>query len=440
MHIGQALSMVGEGDRADSFELFSCSLDPEWIQNALDVTGTVSIRRRKFPAEYALWTVIGMGLLRDRSIQEVVAHLRLVLPDDKQSSRRGRITSSAVVQARDRLGSAPLETLFELTSSAWAIHSANQHRWRGLALYGIDGTAMRVADTPENEAAFKRPGSGRDSAAYPQARIVGLMVLRSHLLAGMALGSWNQSELSLAEPLWDKIPEKTLTLIDKGFLSYTVLQRIQTGGAKRHWLVPAKKNLNWTVVQQLGPDDDLVEITPARTTRRKHPELPETMTVRAIRYQRRGFQPRILLTSLLDPNTYPAHEILELYHERWEIEIGYDEIKTHTLERQETLRSRSPERVRQEIWGIAIGYNLVRLEMERVASREQVPPNRISYRHALMLIRNFWVTAWIASPGVLSRRLETMQEELALLILPPRRKRAYPRAVKIKMNGYPRKR
>lgn len=78
--------------------------------------------------------------------------------------------------------------------------------------------------------------------------------------------------------------------------------------------------------------------------------------------------------------------------------------------------------------------------MERVASREQVPPNRISYRHALMLIRNFWVTAWIASPGVLSRRLETMQEELALLILPPRRKRAYPRAVKIKMNGYPRKR
>ena len=163
-------------------------------------------------------------------------------------------------------------------------------------------------------------------------------------------------------------------------------------------------------------------------------------SVRAIHYQRSGFPPKTLLTSLLDPNAYPAHEILELYHERWEIEIGCDEIKTHTLERQETLRSRSPEWVRQEIWGIAIGYNLVRLEMERVADREQVPPNRISYRHALMLIRNFWVTAWIASPGVLPKRLKTMQEELALLILPPRRKRAYPRAVKIKMTRYPRKR
>jgi hypothetical protein len=168
--------------------------------------------------------------------------------------------------------------------------------------------------------------------------------------------------------------------------------------------------------------------------------LPETLQARAVRYQRRGFRPQTLLTSLLDPTAYPAAEIIELYHERWELELGFDEVKTHTLERQETLRSRAPERVRQELWGLAVGYNLVRLEMESVARRAGVPPRRISYRHALMLIRNFWVTAWLASPGVLPRRLDALHGELGLLILPERRPRRYPRAVKIKMSNYPLKR
>lgn len=440
MNLGQVLLDVGEGERADSFEIFSRSLKAEWIRQALDATGTVSIRRRKFPAEYALWTVIGMGLLRDRSIQEIVSHLHLALPDTKKPHQRSRVTSSAVVQARDRLGPNPLEALFELTSKAWATHSADEHRWRGLAIYGIDGSSLRVADTPENDAAFGRPGTGRDPAAYPQVRVVALMVLRSHLLAGLAIGAWSESELNLTEKLWERIPSRSLTLLDRGFLSYADLHRISTGAAERYWLIPAKKNLKWKVLQKLGPNDQLVEVIPTRQSRRKHPGLPDTITLRAVRYQRRGFLPRILFTSLLDPKLYPAAEITQLYHERWELELGFDEIKTHTLERQETLRSRAPQRVRQEIWGLAIGYNLVRLEMQRVAERAHMSDLRISFRHTLMLVRNFWVTAWIASPGVLSRRLEALHEELALLILPPRRPRTYPRAVKIKMSAYPRKR
>src|SRR5207302_6063026 len=103
-------------------------------------------------------------------------------------------------------------------------------------------------------------------------------------------------------------------------------------------------------------------------------ELPATLPARAIRYQRRGFRPHTLLTSLLDAVTYPAGEMVELYHERWELEIGFDEVKTHTLEREEALRSRAPARVRQEIWGLAIGYNLVRLEMARVVMRANGAP------------------------------------------------------------------
>lgn len=441
MDLGMAIPAVGTGERAESFQLFSKHIDSAWIAQALQATGTVTVRRRKLPAEHVVWIVVGMGLLRDRSIQEVVRHLDLVLPDAKTPQGRGSATGSAVVQARDRLGAEPLAALFAQTAAPWSVASADTHRWRGLAVYGVDGSTLRVPDTQENEEAFGRLGGGRGRAGYPQLRIVGLMVLRSHLLAGLVAGPCTNSELKLAEPLWETLPDDSLTIVDRGFISYAVFHQIQSHGGRRHWLTRAKSNLKWRVVKQLGPNDQLVELPIHRNARRVHPELPETLTARAIRYQRRGFRPQTVLISLLDPVAYPAAEIVKLYHERWELEIGFDELKTHTLERQEALlRSRAPTRVRQEFWGLAIGYNLVRLEMARVAREARLPPRRISYRHALMLIRNFWITAWLASPGVLPRRLEALQEELGLLILPERRPRKFPRAVKIKMSNYPLKR
>ena len=439
MDLGQAMLAVGTGERAESFEMFSRRIDPEWIEHALQLTGTATVRRRKLPAEYVVWIAIGMGLLRDRSIQEVVRHLDLVLPDVEAPNDRGAVTGAAVVQARDRLGAEPLAALFAQTAQHWAAASADEHRWRGLAVYGADGSTLRLADTKENETAFGRPGSGRGRAGYPQMRVVALMVLRSHLLADLVLGPCRDSEQKLAEPLWEKLPDFSLTIVDRGFISYQVFHRIQRG-TQRHWLTRAKSNLKWRVVRRLGPNDHLVELPIHRNARKAHPELPETLQARAIRYQRRGFRPQTLLTSLLDASAYPPAEIVALYHERWELELGFDEIKTHTLEREETLRCRAPERVRQELWGLAIGYNLVRLEIARVAHRAGLPPRRISYRHALMLIRNFWVTAWLASPGALPRRLDALNEELALLILPERRSREFPRAVKIKMSNYPLKR
>jgi len=440
MDLGQAMLAVGAVERSQSFSLFSEQIDPEWVVQALQATGTATVRRRKLPAEYVVWIVIGMGLLRDRSIQEVVRHLDLVVPDTEAPTGRGAVTGGAVVQARDRLGAEPLAALFAQTAAHWAAASADRHRWRGLAVYGVDGSMLRVADTEDNETAFGRPGSGRGRAGYPQLRLVGLMVLRSHLLAGLVAGPCTEGELTLAEPLWNRLPDASLTVVDRGFIAYHLLHHIRSHGSQRHWLTRAKANLKWRVVKRLGPNECLVELPVHRNARKVHPELPETMQARAVRYQRRGFRPQTLLTSLLDPTAYPAAEIVELYHERWELELGFDEMKTHTLEREETLRSRAPERVRQELWGLAVGYNLVRLEMERVACRAGVPPRRISYRHALMLIRNFWVTAWLASPGALPRRLDALYEELALLILPERRPRRYPRAVKIKMSNYPLKR
>jgi hypothetical protein len=444
MDLAEALLQAGEGRAEASFALFAHTLDPEWIAHALQATGKASVRRRKLPAEYVVWLVIGMAMLRDRSIQEVVRHLDLVLPGSDRA--RPSVSGGAIVQARDRLGPQPLAWLFEHTAAGWATASADEHRWRGLAVFGVDGTTLRVPDSPENDAAFGRPGTSRGGAAagYPQLRLVALMVLRSHLLAALALGPYRDGELTLAEDLWPKLPDHSLIIVDREFATYDLFRRLADPSRKRHWLTRAKTGQTapkLTTVQRLGPHDAIVELRPSPYLRHRNPALPETLRVRAIRYHKRGFRPQTLLTSLVDPVAYPAAEIVALYHERWELELGFDEVKTHTLEREEaSLRCKAPERIKQELWGLGIAYNLVRLTMERVAKKADVSPTRISYRHAVNFIRVFWLTAHFISPGALPRRLDSLHNELALLIIPPRRSRRFPRAVKIKMSNFPRKR
>jgi hypothetical protein len=441
MELGAALLAVGADERTTSFEMFSDTLDPAWIAQALATTGTATIRRRKLPADYVVWLVIGMALLRDRSIREVVRHLDLILP---ASGARPTVSGSAIVQARARLGPQPLAALFAQSAAVWSTAAADAERWRGLAVYGVDGTTLRVPDSAENETAFGRaPVRWESTGGYPLLRLVALMVLRRHLLAGLAIGAYRDSELTLAASLWGQLPEASLVIVDRRFSAYALFHRLGNPAHRRHWLTRARHGactLTWRVVQRLAPDDDLVDLTPGRQTQRAHPDLPPTLRVRAIRYRRHGFRPQVLLTSLLDPAAYPAAELVALYHERWELELGFDEVKTHTLEREEALRSKTPARIEQEVWGLAIGYNLVRLAMARAAARVGVPALRISYRHALLLIRGFWASAWLAAPGVLPRRIERLHEELALLVLPERRPRRFPRAVKIKMSNFPRKR
>ena len=129
-----------------------------------------------------------------------------------------------------------------------------------------------------------------------------------------------------------------------------------------------------------------------------------------------------------------------LYHERWELELGFGELKTDMLERLETLRSKTPSAVAQEMWGLLLAYNLVRLEIERVASELGVPPIRISFVAALREVVEQWHYATIVSPGTIPGRLGTVTDRLRLYVLPPRRShRVFPRAVKIKMSNYARK-
>lgn len=420
----------------ENFDVARRNIPVEWVEEALLATGTASIRRRRLPAIQVVWLVIGMALFRNRAIVEIVDKLDLALP-----GRTPFVAGSAVPKARARLGPEPLAWLFTRCADQWAHASADAHRWRGLALYGVDGSTFRVADSDENRAFFGGTKTHRGESGYPLVRVAGLMALRSHLLASAAFGAYDNGEHSYANDLWPSVPDDSLTILDKGFLAAGVLIPLARDGHNRHWLIPAKNNLRWRVLQRFGPRDLLVEMDVSSQARAKDPTLPKTWQARAITYQRKGFRPRTLLTSLLDAEQYPAAEIIVLYHERWELELGYGEIKTHMLEREETLRSKSPDAVTQEIWGVLLAYNLVRVEMERVANEAGVEPTRISFVAALHLIVDEWLWLAVTSPGAIPNRLRDLRANLKRFILPPRRSnRCYPRAVKVKMSNYPRKR
>lgn len=420
-------------------------LDPTLVEEALLATGTATIRRRRLPADRTVWLMLAMALMRDLPITEVARQLELALPGADGSKT---VASSSLTQARVRLGAEPMEWLFLRTSAAWAGASADADRWRGLALYAVDGTTLRVADSDANRGHFGGHSSGRHAggrdertSGYPLMRVVALMAVRSHLLASACFGPYAVGEGAYAKALWDDVPDRALVLLDRGFLAATVLVPLMARGVDRHWLTRAKTATKYQRLRRLGPGDELVEFTVSREAHRKDPTLPTHFVARAVRYQRKGHPPQILLTSLVDADRYPAAELRALYHERWEIELGFGEIKTDMLERLETIRSKSPVAVAQEMWGLLTAYNLVRLEMARIAVDLGVAPTRISFVAALRYFVEQWLWASTTqTPGAIPRRLATMRDRLRQFLLPPRRpERVFPRAVKIKMSNYSRK-
>jgi hypothetical protein len=331
--------------------------------------------------------------------------------------------------------------LFARCADEWAHESAARSRWRGLSLYGIDGTTLRVPDSEENREHFGlAKGGKRGDSGYPLARLVVLMALRSHQLAAVSFGPSTKSEAHYAEDVWPSIPDNSLTIMDRYYWSAKLLLSLNRDAKNRHWLLRAKSNLAGKHIAHLGPYDELREFKVSSQARAKDPSLPKTWRARVIHYQHEGFRPQMLITSLLDPEQYPAEELIKLYHERWEIELGYGEVKSKMMNNI-PLRSKSVDRIRQEIWGMLIAYNLVRLEIERAADEAGVPPMRISFIMVYRMICDEWLWSAIASPGAIPRHLRELRAQIQNFILPPRRSdRSYPRAVKVKMSNYPRKR
>lgn len=412
-------------------------LPAAWIESALSYTGKASIRHRRLPAEQVVWLVIALAIYRHRSVRQVLAELELALPDLRDSC----VTDSAVTQARQRLGEEPLAWLFQTSARQWRLADKKNANFHGLQLLAMDGTTLKLADSPANRSHFDSPHFAKGAlASYPHARMVTLSVLRTQLVAAAQFGAYSQSEMSFALALLGEIPDYSLTVFDKGFLAAELLHQLGSQGQERHFLIPAKSNTRWRLIEGT-PQDGVVEMNVSAAARKREPGLPKQWQARAVLTVGPQGKPCYLLTSLMDCKQFPAQTLRNCYRERWQIETSYREIKQTMMGMALSLRSHSVEATRQEIWGILIAYNLVRLEMARTAEQAKCAPNEISFVFALGVFQLEMSHAAAERalgnlPGIIKRMRDRMILELNVY----RPDRKFDRVTKAKPQRYPERR
>jgi hypothetical protein len=267
-------------------------------------------------------------------------------------------------------------------------------------------------------------------------RLVALMNVRSHVIADATISPYRKNDMRVAEALIGGIPERSITLLDKGFFSANLLLEISRNGDQRHWLIPAKKNCVYEIVEAYGNGDCLIKMKVSAEARKRNPSLPEHWTARAVTYEVGGKQ-KTVLTSL-PAAQYSAKQVAALYHERWEIELGFRDIKCSMQHNAITLRSKKVDLVYQELWGLMLAYNLIRREASQAAVEHNRAPSEISFKFAFQFIATqLIVMAGAVSPGHTPRRLKELRGSLATLFIEKRPRPSRPRAVKISKTRYP---
>lgn len=430
MELSEALARTSIS-RLTEFHSLADVLEPDVIQSCLDSNGIATLRKRKLPMDAMIWAVIGMALFRTESVRQLINKLDIVLPQEVNYVAR-----SAVTQARKKLGSDVVRDVFHRTARTWHERAEHPH-WCGLNLYGVDGVVWRTPDSKENSAAFARTANKASDAGYPQVRMVCLMELSSHLVIDSAFDSVEANEMTLASQLVPRIPDNSLTLFDKGFYSLGLLHDWQNKGSNTHWLLPLRKGAQYDVIRTLGKQDKLVSLRTTSQARKKRPELPDTLIARLLTRRIKGKDVQVL-TSMTEPMAYPAAEIVDLYAHRWEIEMGYREMKQHLLESRFTLRSNLPELIHQELWGLLLAYNLIRYKMVLMAkSLRGVLPNQLSFRDASSHIIYKLTQMPIYAPGNVPKLILDIERNARQFKLEGKRERSYPRTLKVSKNRYP---
>ncbi|PMM07674.1 transposase [Vibrio breoganii] len=429
MFLRQALNQVHQFS-ADQLSGLSDLLSPELIAQCLEDTGITTIRRRRLPMEMMVWSVVGMSLYRHLSMEKVVSKLDILLP-----GKRPFVAPSAVIQARQRLGSDVMKSVFTQTQKLWNDKTPHPD-WHGLTLHAVDGVVWRTPDTKENDEQFSRTRNQKCQSEYPQVRMVCHMELTSHLVSGAAFDSTSVSEVDLTTKLIEDSPNNSLTIFDRGFYALGLLHRWQTTGTERHWLIPMRKGTQYTTLRKLGRGQELVELKLSPQAKKKWDDAPETLQARLITKTIKGKEVR-LLTSMTDSMRYPGKDIAELYSHRWEIELGYREMKQYMLQNNLTLRSKKPELITQELWGMLLAYNLLRFLMCQMAyDQNKVMPYQIGFKQAsLFLVGQLQLLPAVA-PGRIPEVMNYILDMAESFTLPARRDRSYPRAVKRRPSRY----
>lgn len=434
MSFQQHLLDLGELFNFSDLSTFTQNIPVEWVESALHLSTQASIRRRRLPADQVLWLVLGMALFRDEPVHEVARRLNICA---QGLASEHLLARSGLTEARKRLAADPVEWLFRKTGSRWAGERYDGDTWQDLQVFAVDGALLRTPDTPELREHF---GSGNTATErqtpLPMLRLVALMNVRTHLILDAQLSPYRRSEMRLADAFLQQIPNHSVTLFDKGFWSADLLLSLATAGDNRHWLIPARKNLVSEEVIRYGKQDRLLRMKVSPQARKRNPDLPAYWDVREVSYEVRG-KVRTVLTSL-PADRYNAKAVASLYQERWEIELGFRDIKSSMQQNAVTLRSKKIELIYQEVWGLLLAYNVIRREASQAATAFGRPPSEVRFKPVCQYIAVQLIVMAAANPiSATGRRLSALRAGIGGLFLNHRPRPSRPRTVKISKTRYP---
>jgi hypothetical protein len=437
---------AGETGRVlDRLLLLEQVIGPEQVRQALEETGCFDSRRCCLTREVIFWVVLAMGILTELPLRQVFKACRRLRPGEATPHR------SSLCLARQRLGLAPVRRLFERVVRLLASPQTPGAFFQGWRLMALDGSVYNVPDSPANAAAFGRPSAGpRGDGAFPQVRKLSLVEVGTHVEVAFVVKGIkgpHSGEQRLAPGLFRHLQPDMLLLWDRGFFSYSLWKGVVTQGCQLLARVSSRLVLRPT--QTLADGSYLAKIYPCESERNKD---RQGLVVRVVRYtlndpQRAGHgEEHVLLTTLLDAERSPAEELVLLYHERWEIELVYDEQKTHQnpwrVTKSADLRSQTPPGVLQELYALSLGHFVVRSVMAAAAATAGLDPDRLSFVGCLHILRNrlpecpdpasVSFVEWYR--GLLWEvSTERTDDEV-------RRNRINPRVVKVKMSKFKKKR
>jgi hypothetical protein len=402
------------------------------VEECLARTGVDASACPRLPAWFMVWFVVALGLFCRDCYRQVYRWLQPFRP----GGTPGRTT---LCEARKRLGVAPMRALAEQVIALQGKPSTPGAFYRGMRTMALDGFVVDVPDTPANERAFGRPGSGRAPGAFPQVRVLALCETGSHVLWRSLIKPLARGEVTMAHYLLRFLREGMLLLWDRNFLSYQTVSEVRQRRA--HLQARIRANLVFEPTRTLKDGSYLAKLYRSPAGRRKD---RDGIVVRIIEYTfddpgRPGSgQPHRLLTTLLDETLDPDETSIVLYHERWEEEVTIDELKTHQRERP-VLRSRTPAGVVQELYGLLLGHFVIRTLMQTAAATKGLDPQRMSFTATLKILRCRLPESPASRRG-LHRWYQDLVAEIAEEVLPERRDRINPRVIKRKMSNWGKKR
>jgi hypothetical protein len=395
----------------------------EMVDDVLERTRAGQVRVRLLPARVVVYLLLAGALFAELGYRQVWGRLTAGLSGLGVASPTG----SALRQARQRLGAQPLKTLFELLAGPAATTAKAATRFRGLLVVAIDGTSMSVPDSTANLTVFTKPGCHNGGAGYPQLRLLALVACGTRSVIAAVFGPATIGETSLAERLAGDIKTGMLLLADRNFASTRLLNLLTGNGA--HLLVRAKSGRKLPPVARLADGTFLARLG-ALTVRVIDAEITIATTAGTTTGHYR------LLTTLTDPRQHPALELIRLYHQRWEIETCYAEIKS-TILGGRVLRARTPAGIDQELWALLTVYQVLRIAMtDATDARPGTDPDRASFTIALQAARDQLILAEGVIADTIVDLVGTIGRHVLADLLPDRRIRTKPRTVKRAISKY----